>query len=175
MRHELVRIATHVCPTKFLYVRQSSTLAAEIILQAQPSAGSQTAIMRALTSINITITVKISRHWMPSILLGSDGSGYTAIPDSSYDFVILHHVVEHMTAPAQILATVCSKLKPGGYIWIAVPSLRSLSLPPAHGTLQFCDDPTHVTFLIFGRFRIFFWRMGWRSSMRAGRGTSSGR
>jgi hypothetical protein len=46
--------------------------------------------------------------------------------------------------PAPILTTICTKLKPGGYIWIAFPSLRSLSLPSAEGTLQFCDDPTHV-------------------------------
>jgi 2-polyprenyl-3-methyl-5-hydroxy-6-metoxy-1,4-benzoquinol methylase len=77
-------------------------------------------------------------------LLGMDGSGYSAIPDSSFDFIILHHVVEHMPVPAPILTTICTKLKPGGYIWIAFPSLRSLSLPSAEGTLQFCDDPTHV-------------------------------
>jgi SAM-dependent methyltransferase len=77
-------------------------------------------------------------------LVGVDGSGYSAIPDGAYDFIILHHVVEHMTDPLPILATVCSKLKPGGLIWIGFPSLRSLSLPPGEGTLQFCDDPTHV-------------------------------
>jgi SAM-dependent methyltransferase len=77
-------------------------------------------------------------------LLGTDGSGYSAIPDGSFDFIILHHVVEHMPVPAPILTTICTKLKPGGYIWIAFPSLRSLSLPSAEGTLQFCDDPTHV-------------------------------
>jgi hypothetical protein len=76
--------------------------------------------------------------------VGADGSGYSEIPDSSYDYVILHHVVEHMTMPAPILAALCSKIKPGGYIWIAFPSLRSLSLPPAEGSLNFCDDPTHV-------------------------------
>lgn len=76
--------------------------------------------------------------------LGIDGSGYSAIADNSYDLIILHHVVEHMMAPEPILATICSKLKPGGYIWIAFPSLRSLSLPSGEGTLQFCDDPTHV-------------------------------
>jgi SAM-dependent methyltransferase len=68
-------------------------------------------------------------------LLGTDGSGYSAIPDSSFDLVILHHVVEHMREPRPILANICSKLKPGGYIWIAFPSLRSLSLPSAEGTL----------------------------------------
>ena len=78
-------------------------------------------------------------------LLGTDGSGYAAIPDGSYDFVILNHVLEHMAAPAPILAALCLKLKPGGYIWIAFPSLRSLSLPSSEDeTLQFCDDPTHV-------------------------------
>jgi SAM-dependent methyltransferase len=76
--------------------------------------------------------------------LGVDGSGYSAIPDRSYDFIILHHVVEHIADPLPILAAVCSKLKPDGVIWIGFPSLRSLSLPSGEGTLQFCDDPTHV-------------------------------
>ena len=77
--------------------------------------------------------------------LRADGSGYDAIPTASYDFVILNHVIEHMAAPANILAQLCTKLKPGGYIWIAFPSLRSLSLPHSvDETLQFCDDPTHV-------------------------------
>ncbi|MGA7340732.1 MAG: class I SAM-dependent methyltransferase [Terracidiphilus sp.] len=77
--------------------------------------------------------------------LGADGSGYAAIPDASYDFVILNHVVEHMPEPAPILAALCAKLKPAGYIWVAFPSLRSLSLPHSvDETLQFCDDPTHV-------------------------------
>jgi 2-polyprenyl-3-methyl-5-hydroxy-6-metoxy-1,4-benzoquinol methylase len=78
-------------------------------------------------------------------LLGADGSGYDAIPDAGYDLVILNHVLEHITGPAPILAALCAKLRPGGYIWIAFPSLRSLSLPSSEDeTLQFCDDPTHV-------------------------------
>jgi SAM-dependent methyltransferase len=77
--------------------------------------------------------------------VGADGSGYDAIPESSYDLVILNHVVEHMADPAPILAKLCTKLKPEGYIWIAFPSLRSLSLPHSvDETLNFCDDPTHI-------------------------------
>jgi 2-polyprenyl-3-methyl-5-hydroxy-6-metoxy-1,4-benzoquinol methylase len=77
--------------------------------------------------------------------VGADGSGYEAIPEASYDFVILHHVVEHMAEPGPIVAALCAKLKPGGYVWIAFPSLRSLALPHSvDETLQFCDDPTHV-------------------------------
>lgn len=77
--------------------------------------------------------------------IGADRGGYAAIPGSSYDFVILNHVVEHMANPEPIVALLCAKLKPGGFIWIAFPSLRSLSLPHSvDETLQFCDDPTHV-------------------------------
>lgn len=77
--------------------------------------------------------------------LGADGSGYDAIPEANYDFVILNHVIEHMPDPAPILATLCRKLRPGGYIWIAFPSLRSLTLPHSvDETLNFCDDPTHI-------------------------------
>jgi SAM-dependent methyltransferase len=147
-----VRIAMHVCPTKFLFARRKLS-------------GSGLRILDIGCGNNSPSTTK---RWFPGCLysgadiaqynnnnddiaaidsfypLGIDGSGYSAIPDSSYDFVILHHVVEHMTEPAPILASICSKLKPGGYIWIAFPSLRSLSLPSAEGTLQFCDDATHV-------------------------------
>jgi SAM-dependent methyltransferase len=77
--------------------------------------------------------------------LGTDGSGYDRIPEATYDFVILNHVIEHMAVPAPIVAALCRKLKPGGYIWIAFPSERSLTLPHSvDETLNFHDDPTHV-------------------------------
>lgn len=77
--------------------------------------------------------------------VGTDGSGYDAIPEAAFDLIILNHVVEHMANPVPIVAKLCSKLKPNGYMWIAFPSLRSLSLPSSSDeTLQFCDDPTHI-------------------------------
>ena len=77
--------------------------------------------------------------------VGVDGSGYDAIPNDSFDFVLLNHVIEHMTLPEPIVASLCAKIKPGGFIWIAFPSLRSLSLPSSvDETLNFCDDSTHV-------------------------------
>lgn len=142
----------HVCPTKFLYVRHRLT-------------GPSLRILDIGCGNNSPSTTK---HWFPGChysgvdiqqynnndgdlaamdafyLVGTDGSGYSAIPDNSFDLIILHHVVEHMANPEPIQATICTKLKPGGYIWIAFPSLRSLSLPSGEGTLQFCDDSTHV-------------------------------
>lgn len=147
-----MRIAMHVCPTKFAMARRRL-----------PS--SRIRILDVGCGNNSPSTTK---HWFPGChysgadiqqynndeadiallddfyLLTEDGKGYEAIPDGSYDLVILHHVVEHMTNPAATLPAICSKLKPGGYIWIAFPSLRSLSLPSAEGTLQFCDDETHI-------------------------------
>jgi SAM-dependent methyltransferase len=142
----------HVCPTKFLYAQHML-----------PRTG-----LRILDIGCGNNSPSTTKNWFPGCYyagadienynnaesdlakmdvfyqLGTDGSGYSNIPDGSYDYVILHHVVEHMTMSAPILATLCSKIKPGGYIWIAFPSLRSLSLPPAEGSLHFCDDPTHV-------------------------------
>lgn len=77
--------------------------------------------------------------------LGANSTGYDAIPAASYDLVILNHVIEHMPDPKPVVAALCGKLRPGGYIWIAFPSLRSLSLPHSvDETLNFSDDPTHI-------------------------------
>ena len=75
--------------------------------------------------------------------------------------MILNHVVEHMREPAPIVAKLCAKLKPGGYIWIAFPSVRSLSLPHSvDETLNFYDDPTHVYLPDVGEIAdMFCWRM----------------
>lgn len=149
-----MRLVMHVWPTKFLYVRrQILSLARPMILDVGCGNNSPT----------------ITKHWFPKCFyagadiqqynndaddlkamdvfypVGADGSGYDAIPDRTFDFIILHHVIEHMQDPRAVLTSLCSKLKPGGYIWIAFPSLRSLSFPSAaDGTLHFCDDDSHV-------------------------------
>jgi ubiquinone/menaquinone biosynthesis C-methylase UbiE len=76
--------------------------------------------------------------------LGADGSGYDQIPDESFDFVIMNHVIEHMPDALDTLNSICRKVKPGGFIWIAFPSEKSLAFPPAVDSLNFCDDPSHI-------------------------------
>lgn len=77
--------------------------------------------------------------------VGPDGKdGYEKINDSAYDFIILNHVIEHIHDQEAAVQTACRKLKPGGLIWLAFPSPNSLNFPSALGTLNFCDDPTHV-------------------------------
>lgn len=111
----------------------------------------------------------ITKHWLPNciysgadiaeynldeddryamdhfFLVEDDGTGYECIPEGKFDVVIMNHVVEHMNDPLTTLSLVCRKLKPGGMIYIAFPSIHSFSLPSAtRGTMHFCDDETHV-------------------------------
>jgi SAM-dependent methyltransferase len=149
--HQL-RIAMHICPTKFSYARRKLGPGPLRILDVGCGDNSPTTTKQwfpgcryegaDIQQYNLTAEdLAAIDAFYP---LGFDGSGYSAIPDSAYDFVILSHVIEHMPDPLPILAAICAKLKPGGLIWIGFPSLRSLSLPPAEKTLQFCDDPTHI-------------------------------
>jgi 2-polyprenyl-3-methyl-5-hydroxy-6-metoxy-1,4-benzoquinol methylase len=141
------------CPMKFRMVRGRLTAPAPRILDIGCGNGSPTVTKRWFPGCHYAGAdiqrYKLSDADMAAMdefyPLNMDGSGYDAIPDASYDFVILNHVVEHMRDPKPAVATLCAKLKPGGYIWIAFPSLRSLSLPHSvDETLQFSDDPTHV-------------------------------
>jgi SAM-dependent methyltransferase len=67
-----------------------------------------------------------------------------ALPNNYFDFIIMSHVIEHTRKGTEILEILSKKLKVGGGIYIEFPSVRSLSLPSMEGTLNFCDDPTHV-------------------------------
>jgi 2-polyprenyl-3-methyl-5-hydroxy-6-metoxy-1,4-benzoquinol methylase len=148
----LVSLSKHYCPTKFQYARRRLPASLLRILDVGCGNHSPTLTKTWFPRSHYTgadvqnyNTDKADLAAMDAFFpLGFDGSGYTELPDKSYDFIILNHVVEHILDPKPVLVTLCSKLKPGGFIWIAFPSLRSLSLPSADGTLQFCDDPTHV-------------------------------
>jgi len=141
------------CPMKFRYVRKRLTKASPRILDIGCGNGSPTLTKRWFPGCHYA-GADIQRYNLSAaddaamdefFQLGEDGSGYDAIPEASYDFVILNHVVEHMREPAPIVAKLCGKLKRGGLIWIAFPSERSLTLPHSvDETLNFCDDPTHV-------------------------------
>lgn len=66
------------------------------------------------------------------------------IPDEAFDVILVAHVLEHLKDPARVLGALCRKLKKGGAIYVEFPSLRSLGLSSHEGTLQFCDDGTHI-------------------------------
>lgn len=69
---------------------------------------------------------------------------YSELADASFDVLILSHVLEHIRNGEDVLSSLLPKLKVGGIAYIEFPSIRSLGLPSAINTLQFCDDPTHL-------------------------------
>lgn len=69
---------------------------------------------------------------------------FDVIPNHNYDFIRMAHVIEHLKNGEEVITGLIPKLKPGGYIYLEFPSIRSTKLPSMHGTLNFYDDPTHV-------------------------------
>jgi SAM-dependent methyltransferase len=67
-----------------------------------------------------------------------------SVPDAFFDIIVMSHVLEHLRNGLEVLDALTKKLKPGGRIYLEFPSARSLGLPSMKGTLQFCDDETHV-------------------------------
>ena len=50
-----------------------------------------------------------------------DGECLVTIPESSQDFIVANHLLEHCEDPIQTLHTFASRLKPGGVLFMAVP------------------------------------------------------
>ena len=67
-----------------------------------------------------------------------------AVPDGHFDVVLFAHVIEHVRNGTEVLVALARKLKPGGKLYVEWPGPRSLTLPSAVGTLNFCDDDSHV-------------------------------
>lgn len=51
------------------------------------------------------------------------------------DLAVLHHVLEHVTTPLDILRALGKAVKPGGLLLVSVPNLDDL---PAHRELKYC-------------------------------------
>lgn len=71
-------------------------------------------------------------------------------PAASVDVITCMHLVEHLRDLTPLLREVARLLKPGGRIYFETPHPKSLTLPslresPVPFTMNFHDDPTHVT------------------------------
>jgi SAM-dependent methyltransferase len=69
---------------------------------------------------------------------------YIAIPDDTYDVIIMSHVIEHLYNGDKVLPLLFKKLKKGGLFYIEFPCEASASFPSKKETLNFFDDDTHV-------------------------------
>jgi len=66
------------------------------------------------------------------------------IPDNFFNVIIVNHVIEHLSNGVNVISDLTTKLQTDGVIYIEFPSVKSLKFPSMKGTLNFCDDPTHV-------------------------------
>jgi len=84
--------------------------------------------------------------------------------DGFFDLIVLSHVIEHIPRVSiqSVLSEIRRTLKKGGHLFIELPSerttklvsgstLRKFGLPV--GTLNFADDPTHISPLTLGELR----------------------
>lgn len=69
---------------------------------------------------------------------------FDIIPNNSFDYINMAHVIEHLYNGDKVLPLLTKKLKNGGYFYIEYPAKKSTHLPSMYGTLNFYDDPTHV-------------------------------
>lgn len=69
---------------------------------------------------------------------------YTPIPDNSFDFIRMTHVIEHLSNGDEVIINLLPKLKEKGFLYLEYPGQKSTKLPSMYGTLNFYDDPTHV-------------------------------
>ena len=66
------------------------------------------------------------------------------VPNAHFDFIMMAHVIEHLKNGEEVLVKLLAKLKPGGYLYVEYPGIKSTQLPRMNGTLNFFDDETHV-------------------------------
>lgn len=75
-----------------------------------------------------------------------------------FDLVLLHHVLEHVLEPAAILRRLRHSTKPGGVIFVAVPSVDLL---PSHGDFRYTCNPIHLNGFTAAALRNVFRISGW--------------
>jgi len=66
------------------------------------------------------------------------------MPARSFDAVFSSHNLEHCNEPERVLNEMIQLIAPGGRLFLAFPSARTIMLAPRTGTLNYFDDPTHL-------------------------------
>ena len=79
--------------------------------------------------------------------------------DPTFDLVIAHHVLEHVTNPLAILRQLAAAARPGGYLFVAVPRLDTL---PTHRDYRYVFNRVHVTAYTSTCMESLLARAGWK-------------
>ncbi|HSA78465.1 MAG TPA: class I SAM-dependent methyltransferase [Nitrospirota bacterium] len=74
----------------------------------------------------------------------SGGPSSWGFPDESFDVITIHHALEHIPDPAEMLGACGRLLKKGGLLVIAVPNISSLQAVAGKGVWFHLDVPYHL-------------------------------
>lgn len=84
------------------------------------------------------------RNFGLKILSGDLKSNYNSIKDTTFDFVTMNNVLEHLYDPKKELRMVHSLLKDDGYLIISVPNFNSINSRFYKQYWYHLDPPRHV-------------------------------
>jgi len=75
----------------------------------------------------------------------------------SYDVILMHHVLEHLLNPGEVIAQVSRHLKKDGFLYVGVPNVTAMTFPK-----QLFFRFAHVS--NFSPFSLFLllWQNGWK-------------
>ncbi|MEQ1757950.1 MAG: class I SAM-dependent methyltransferase [Vicinamibacterales bacterium] len=83
-----------------------------------------------------------------------------AIPgEGTFDLILFHHVLEHLTRPLDVLQEAAAAVRPGGYLLVSVPRFDTLA---EHRDHKYMINRSHVTAYTRTCLEGLFARAGWR-------------
>jgi len=85
------------------------------------------------------------------------------LQDRTFDFAMLHHVLEHVTHPLTVLRQIAGALRAGGVLFLSVPRLDTLA---DHGDFKYClDGRNHVVAFTEASLRYLLTRAGFTGTV----------
>jgi hypothetical protein len=91
---------------------------------------------------------EVDGHQVAPVDVVTDATTLDGVPDAGFDFAIASHVVEHLEDPIRCLKNLARVVKPGGFVFLALPDRRATfdkARPPtpiAHVLRDFCGGAT---------------------------------
>lgn len=76
-------------------------------------------------------------------LVDLDQTDLRFVPDGGFDYVVCSHTIEHLDDGIALVARLCTKVRPGGGLYLEWPSVESQTFPLRGFGLNFFDDCAH--------------------------------
>lgn len=76
-------------------------------------------------------------------VLDLDETDLGFLPDRSFDLVVSSHTIEHLKDGVATVRRLCTKVGPGGFLYLEWPSVESVTFPVRGFGVRFDDDGTH--------------------------------